>query len=600
MKSLKSDITTKAYEIGRNTSIIAEAVQTDIAYKFAEIVSTPNVKAGSVDEAFAIMEQNTRDLLNTALAGFSEISGEVGDTTSKLFQNSLKKAKTLVRIDPINETKEYLFRITGDQLIENQKIVYKNGRKIGYKEYVEMATRTRIQHELLDQEKQFGEITKQLFYVCDTYSDCANDHLDFQGKLYYDAKVWSSIPRTNEFYYTLQKGVQRCTASVEDVTTKAPYLCTRPNCRHRLIPIAIDDVVTLPLRDILKENKAVKGNYTKSQIKQNYDDTQRQRQIEFGIRKAKRNIEILQKAYDKTKDPDYLKAINRSAYSVRMGQAKMRTLISSNPSLKRDYRRENPYHLQKDLGVAYNSVPIRAGTQFKKSDLVDAVEWQKGIDSTNVNEFRKTIEFIDKSEQFLKSLNVDEKRVLRQYAGTSYTHMNQLFYDKSRLLESIRNDMEKYGIKDQGVFEKTVQKVDDLHKLFAKVREANLSTDKALVTYRGGRDLIGDENTTIIFNSFTSSSINPDVANDFILTKVFDPKNTNKYAKYKIIIPPKSQNQMLYYGLMNEDEVLIDTNSVYDVIGQEQIELTYGRANATKVITQYTLLLRPKPAGIKR
>jgi len=364
MKKINNDIINLSHKIGEETSRIAEAAQTDIAYNFADILNEK--KTNDISN----IETKTKKLFKSSLEDFPRVSKDLLKNSKSLFKNSIEQAKILQRIDKENKIKEYLFKITGDQLLANQKIRYKNGRMIGFKEFTEMSTRTRIQHELLESQKKVGDEVKQLFYLCDTYSDCANDHRDFQGKLYYSAKIWRKISRKNPNYSKIKRGIERCKSSVEDVTQKAPFLCTRPNCRHRLIPLGIDEVVAEGVKTLLKKNEADKGAYSTSIVKKNYDDSQKQRAIELNIRKAKRNLEIMNRSYNRTKDLDYLNAANRSKKTIRNLQFKMRKLMNSNKTLKRDYRRENPYHLQKDLGVAYNSQPVRVAVQVPDVDIL--------------------------------------------------------------------------------------------------------------------------------------------------------------------------------------------------------------------------------------
>lgn len=596
MKSFKTDINTKAFEIGRNTSRVAEAVQTDVALKYAEILNG-DIKASSVKETFDIMEQNTKDLLSTALASFSDINAEVSTVTSSVFQNGLKTANRLVKIDSDNAIKDYLFKITGNQLIEEQKVTYKNGRKIGYKEYVEMATRTRIQHQLLEQEREFGEMTQQLFYICDTYTDCANDHIEYQGKIYYDEKVWRGIKRDNPHYDELERAVRKAKASVEDVTQNRPWLCTRPNCRHRLIPIPIDDVVDLSDKDILRKNNAFKGNYSKSEVKRNYDDTQRQRKIEYAIRQAKVKHEIMERAYQKTKDKDYLKAMNRNAFVIRNNQAKMRALMSSNSNLKRGYRRENPYHLQKDLGVAYNSAPVRVRVEAPQESIQDIVKWTKKLDDDltyyEIKEYESTVKWVDDSKKLFDSLDTEERLRVRLYTKDDYKDMNRFMYDNEGLKKELSTYLDKTSVhKEMKSIEKSVE---TLHRVFKKNREANITTDKTIVAYRGMNDVVGENDTTLILNSFTSSSLIPKVSNSFLRETV---SKGNVGIRLKIYIPPKSQNQTFHYTGMDESEVLIDTNAVLDIIGESTINVRNGAS--TMSVKQYEVVLRPKHKGVQR
>lgn len=548
MKSIKEqNAINESQRIGRNTSRIAEALQTDIAIKYAEILDRQKaIKTSSLDEDFSDMERLTAELYRSVLAGFSNIADEVIDKSGKMFNQSIKEAKKLVKIDSDDEIKKYLYKITGDQLLSNQKIAYKNGRRIGYKEYVEMATRTRVQHQLVEQEQELGLLTSQLFYICDTFSDCANDHLDYQGKFYYSEKVLAGLDKGNTHYKEIMAGVRKCKSSIERVSSDMPFLTTRPNCRHRLIPIAIDDVVEKSVHTVLREQGANKGDYAKSVIKKNYDDSQRQRKIEKYIRTAKRNSEIFERFYDKTKDEEILKMLNNAKAKIRLGQANMRKLVKENETLKRDYRRENPYHLQKDLGVAYNSEKIRVRVDVKEENIQDfSSDKHALIVSDRLNDYTKR-ELADMSE-FMRDNESFKKRVSKD-----------VYFD-------------------------TQEKIEELHSLFLEMREKEVEYTQGVVVYYAGENIIKDNTTTtLIANSFLATSPSQKIA----LGKI-EAVDEN-VALYKIIMSPQSQNQALFNK--DKSEVLIDTNSVYDIVGQEVVEN----------MPQFTLLLRPKHKGAKR
>lgn len=70
------------------------------------------------------------------------------------------------------------------------------------------------------------------FYLASSHNDCAADHLDWQGKIYYDAKAPDDIVR-----YAKRHGYQ----TIQWVMDAPVYFITRPNCRHffRAFPINI-------------------------------------------------------------------------------------------------------------------------------------------------------------------------------------------------------------------------------------------------------------------------------------------------------------------------------------------------------------------------
>lgn len=84
---------------------------------------------------------------------------------------------------------------------------------------------------------------KGVFYVCNVFKDCAKDHLDYQGKLYYAENWKEKVP--DEMVPEIARFIRRKNLmSVEQVTMNRPWLITRPNCRHRLLGVSIKDALS--------------------------------------------------------------------------------------------------------------------------------------------------------------------------------------------------------------------------------------------------------------------------------------------------------------------------------------------------------------------
>lgn len=75
------------------------------------------------------------------------------------------------------------------------------------------------------------------FYYCTVLKDCAEDHLAYQGRIYY---------KKGPEYSDEEKQFIRDNhlLSVDDVVVNRPYLTTRRNCRHRFIPISFKEAQT--------------------------------------------------------------------------------------------------------------------------------------------------------------------------------------------------------------------------------------------------------------------------------------------------------------------------------------------------------------------
>lgn len=222
-------------------------------------------------------------------------------------------------------------------------IVYKDGRQMNFKSYMEMNARTTLQQETTKRSIEVGARAGQVFYVCDTFADSAPDHADYQGKIYYNADA----PLSKEVQkYISENGIM----SMQEVSEGEPYLTTRPNCRHNFHAISTDDVLGGMSGEEIAEQEGFKfGEYEEK----NYQDLQKQRYNERQIRKWKLRAENQQQV-DKTMGLTNTKALNTAKSKVSEWQSKQRDLIKSNPEvLKRQYERENAKVIVEDLGVRY-------------------------------------------------------------------------------------------------------------------------------------------------------------------------------------------------------------------------------------------------------
>ena len=111
----------------------------------------------------------------------------------KLANQSLSTYSKTVRIIDSLSTPETLYETVKQQMpkgIENGiKVVYDDGKQFTWKAYMEMAIRTTIHQEMTQKQMEVGGRVGQIFYICDSFADCAPDHADYQGKVYYNEEA---------------------------------------------------------------------------------------------------------------------------------------------------------------------------------------------------------------------------------------------------------------------------------------------------------------------------------------------------------------------------------------------------------------------------
>lgn len=264
----------------------------------------------------------------------------------KIYQ--LNKYNTSAQFIP--DLKKSIIEQTKLGIDQGLPVTFKDGRKVGYREYMEMAVRTGIQQEIGNQQIEIAKDANIVFFLCDEYADCADDHADYQGKIYYN-EAYETFNLTEDAKAMIANAIRvKGYLGVQEVREGKPYLTTRPNCRHRLIPISIDDAIADTVESVKQKNDAIRGNYRP----ENYDALKQQRAYERNIRRAKAKLETLELIKSKTKTNDYDGEISKIRSAINRQQGGLRKLLADFPSLSRERRRETRKILIKDLGVKYN------------------------------------------------------------------------------------------------------------------------------------------------------------------------------------------------------------------------------------------------------
>lgn len=319
------------------------------------------------------------EVYKDAKESLDEVKNDVFEPTGKDKQIKVFKTRVLVDINTINKNvlKDFrkmvdsvgkeiyvkkifsgdeLFKVIDDAMkvgIEDMFVVYKDNRKMSFKAYQEMNVRTTLHREALDYQYESAKDFGVVFYLCSYHSDCADDHKDYQGKIYYD-EGWKTIAK-KENHELIEKIIRekKC-LPLQKYRDGKPYITTRPNCRHNFKPITIAQANDNSVGALLNQFGMKKGTYDS----RNYADLQKQRYYERQVRKFKQEkdrTEIeLKNAPDEATKEKLKKKIALENSKIRRNQRKINEIVKNNDVLKRDYRRENYKAIVQDVGVKYN------------------------------------------------------------------------------------------------------------------------------------------------------------------------------------------------------------------------------------------------------
>lgn len=290
------------------------------------------------------VEMKTLEVSRSIIASAERLQSENARNMAELLNASNAQHLASVRIVSALAKPDELYDAIRAQTVRGisrgAPITTASGRTYSWGTYMEMRARTDLQREVTDQAILAGTAVGQIFYACDSYADCAPDHVDYQGRVYYNADA--DIPSDVQAYID-SEGIM----SMQEVRDAEPWLTTRPNCRHQFHAV--------PLESVMSEKNVTKqferGKYKGS----NYEKMQEQRSNERAIRKYKTRTEQFENLYHSTGDPYYLKRAKQSERAIGNWQAKQRELIQANPTLlKREYVRESVDVIKTDFGAKYD------------------------------------------------------------------------------------------------------------------------------------------------------------------------------------------------------------------------------------------------------
>ena len=375
------DIIGERYAELENTFIIcnnlelAKFIDNPETWKRRQMANKPRYKQVLIDLAKTELRKLNDALERVYLLSYQQVNKDTIDVTrteivvkdipksvlqqiSKMQKQNLQEILTLanisyrqytnqVKIISALSTPDNFYDVFRKQTIKGVDkglmVTYKDGRQFTWKAYMEMNARTTIHHELGEEQIRAGTSAGIIFYMCDSFADCAPDHQEYQGKLYYNADA--NIP-DDVMDFIQSHGIR----SMQEVRDGDPFLTTRPNCRHNFHAIPTEEAMGKGEKQILEDEKLSKGKYKDS----NYEKVQEQRKIERTIRKYKMRKENGEALYQATGRKDFKPTGHEDAL-IRKWQAISRQHVKENPALiKRDYDRENIRVITQDLGVRYD------------------------------------------------------------------------------------------------------------------------------------------------------------------------------------------------------------------------------------------------------
>lgn len=303
------------------------------------------------------------------------LEDEINNTAEKMQRAEIKRYSDL-REDiekKHNKSLDELLNLPQEERIKRDKETLVNDiiecydakpdkRAINERQRIELERdlRTFLQREAtaitINQSKELNYV----FMLCNSLKDSAEDHCNFQGKVYVvkDYKKYCKpselqaieeyikannilyvediIDGTIKWHYTLKNGEKR---------ERGVFLTTRWNCRHFFTPITLNEA--LNLNETIKKKELSNGKYNPD----NYKALQSQRALEREIRKLKSRRLILKEQIKYATNNKMLKNDLKNV-NAKIKQCETELInLCSKYNLPRSYNREDVERLTYDLGI---------------------------------------------------------------------------------------------------------------------------------------------------------------------------------------------------------------------------------------------------------
>lgn len=161
-----------------------------------------------------------------------------------------------------------------ENLKQRMEILYKTVQKSIIQPEILVKERNLIANSLEFREKHdkiWGNegifSAKTPFFLASSHANPAKDHKDWEGRMYYD-EAYRDYCTESEADHVAAIIKQGNLHSAQWVVGEPVYLCTRPNCKHFLIPISLDEASKLPVKTLLKKH----NGYMKDEEPMSYEE----------------------------------------------------------------------------------------------------------------------------------------------------------------------------------------------------------------------------------------------------------------------------------------------------------------------------------------
>lgn len=173
--------------------------------------------------------------------------------TAKTAYSSLRKTKSSINYqESLKKRSEGVFEALNKKVIETAELAKAGNFVLNEKEF---NTKAQNLTQMFDESRESEAYSP--FYLSDSHANCAKDHLAYESRVYYDEKYEQFVTDESELAKIKAYIHNHKCMSVQAVVGAPVWFTTRPNCKHRLVPVPVAEVLGSSIRKMQIKRKLI-------------------------------------------------------------------------------------------------------------------------------------------------------------------------------------------------------------------------------------------------------------------------------------------------------------------------------------------------------
>ena len=196
--------------------------------------------------------------------------------------------------------------------------VYEKTNSLIYQQAQQVEAREKI--EFIETTIRLNRNLQKVFYLASSHEDCAEDHKNYQGRLYIDERYKTILDDDNVKAQVEAFVKKHNIKTFQWVVGKPVWFITRPNCRHFFKAINTDEVLTEKVSTLTRNHK-MHSQVGKKETQTIYHSVNKEwykkENVDTIIEKYKQRLSYHKAVYETFKSPTIKRAIEKDMLLIK-------------------------------------------------------------------------------------------------------------------------------------------------------------------------------------------------------------------------------------------------------------------------------------------